>query len=93
MKLSCPLGAKCEVRDDSNNVEERCRWYTQLRGVDPQTGEAVDKWDCAIALMPILQIESSQNIRQTQAAIESVRNIFIRAMQPPGRTHIGKDSV
>ncbi len=77
MKMTCPLGHKCEVRDDGNNVTERCQWYTQLRGSDPQTGEAVDKWGCAMAFLPILQIETAQQSRQTGAAIESFRNVMV----------------
>lgn len=85
MKLSCPLGSKCEVRDEGNNVEERCRWYVQVRGMNPQSGEEMDRWDCAIALMPVLQIETSQNTRQAQAAVESVRNVFVTALQAPAK--------
>ncbi len=77
MKMTCPLGHKCEVRDDGNNVTERCQWYTQLRGSDPQTGEAVDKWGCAMAFLPILQIETAQQSRQTGAAVESFRNVMV----------------
>lgn len=74
MKYTCPLGHKCEVRDDAGNVEERCRWFVQVIGTNPQTGEHVDKWDCAIAFMPVMQIENSQQTRQAGAAIESFRN-------------------
>ncbi len=77
MKMTCPLGHKCEVRDDGNNVTERCQWYTQLRGSDPQTGEAVDKWGCAMAFLPILQIETAQQSRQTGASVESFRNVMV----------------
>jgi hypothetical protein len=45
-----------------------------LRGNNPNTGEPVDEWGCAIAWLPILTIENSQQQRQTGAAIESFRN-------------------
>jgi hypothetical protein len=67
-KANCPLdGFKpCRQLD--------CAWFTQLRGNNPNTGEPVDEWGCAIAWLPILTIENSQQQRQTGAAIESFRN-------------------
>jgi len=67
-KANCPLdGFKpCRQLD--------CAWFTQLRGNNPNTGELVDEWGCAIAWLPILTIENSQQQRQTGAAIESFRN-------------------
>jgi len=77
MKLTCPLGHRCEVRDDSNNVIERCHWYTQLRGQDPQSGESIDKWGCAMAFLPILQIETSREVSGVHAATNDFRNKMI----------------
>ena len=51
-----------------------CSWFTQVRGHNPNTGKEVDEWACAIAWMPILLIENSQQQRSTGAAIESFRN-------------------
>ncbi len=39
----------------------------------------IDKWACAIALMPILTIENSQQQRHTAAAVESFRNEMVNA--------------
>ena len=52
----------------------KCAWFTQVRGTNPQTGEPVDEWGCAVTWMPMLLIENSQQQRQTGAAIESFRN-------------------
>jgi len=67
-KANCPLDSfkPCRQLD--------CAWFTQLRGNNPNTGEPVDEWGCAIAWLPILTIENSQQQRQTGAAIESFRN-------------------
>lgn len=67
-KANCPLDnfKPCRQLD--------CAWFTQLRGNNPNTGEPVDEWGCAIAWLPILTIENSQQQRQTGAAIESFRN-------------------
>lgn len=78
MKYTCPLGHKCETRDESGNVEERCRWFVQLRGKDPQSEQEIDKWDCSIAFMPVLQVEGSQQTRQAGAAVESFRNEMVK---------------
>jgi hypothetical protein len=51
-----------------------CSWFTQVRGHNPNTGKDVDEWACAIAWLPILLIENSQQQRSTGAAIESFRN-------------------
>jgi hypothetical protein len=57
----------------------QCAWFTQVRGTNPNTGKEVDEWACAIAWMPILMIENSQQQRQTGAAVESFRNEMVKA--------------
>ena len=52
----------------------KCSWFTQIRGMDPQTGEEIDEWGCAVTWMPMLMIENSQQQRSTNAAVESFRN-------------------
>lgn len=60
-------------------VQMQCTWFTQVRGKNPQTGADVDEWGCAIAWMPILTIENSQQQRSTGAAVESFRNEMVKA--------------
>ncbi len=68
----CPLiQKKCK--------QHKCKFYMQVRGTNPQTGAEVDKWDCAVALLPMLTIENSQQQRQTAAAVESFRNEMVKA--------------
>lgn len=57
----------------------KCSWYTQVRGMNPNTGEQVDEWGCAISWIPMLQIETSQQARQAGAAVESFRNEVVRS--------------
>ena len=68
----CPLIGK-----DCIGLE--CAWFTQIRGKNPNTGKDVDEWACAIAWMPVLMIENSQQQRQTGAAVESFRNEMVKA--------------
>jgi len=56
-----------------------CAWFTQLRGNNPNTGEPIDEWGCAIAWIPVLLIENSQQQRQTGAAVESFRNEMVKS--------------
>lgn len=74
----CPLNnfEKCRQLD--------CAWFIQLRGSNPNTGEEVDEWGCAIAWQPILSIENSQMQRHTGAAVESLRNEIVSATQVQG---------
>lgn len=68
----CPL-----IKKDC--VGLKCSWFTQVRGMNPNTGEHVDEWGCAIAWIPMLQIETSQQARQAGAAVESFRNEVVRS--------------
>ena len=67
----CPLiGEEC--------MKLKCEWFTQVRGTNPQSGEEVDEWGCAVTWLPMLLIENSQRQRQTGAAVESARNESVR---------------
>ncbi len=68
----CPL-----IKKDC--VGLKCSWYTQVRGMNPNTGEMVDEWGCAVTWLPMLQIETSQQARQAGAAVESFRNEVVRS--------------
>ena len=57
----------------------QCAWFTQVRGHNPNTGKEVDEWSCAVAWLPVLLIENSQQQRSTGAAVESFRNEMVRA--------------
>ena len=68
----CPL-----IKEDCKGLG--CSWFTQLRGVNPQTGQEVDEWGCAVTWLPMLLIENSQQQRSTGAAVESFRNEMVRS--------------
>jgi hypothetical protein len=67
----CPL-----IKKDC--VGLKCAWYTQMRGTNPNTGEPVDEWGCAVAWMPFMAVEIAQKSNQTGAAVESFRNEVIK---------------
>lgn len=72
VKTNCPL----------NNFEPcrqfDCNWFMQIRGTHPQTGEEQDVWSCAMAVLPLLLIENSKEVRQGAAATESFRNEMVK---------------
>jgi hypothetical protein len=67
----CPL-----IKKDCIGLQ--CSWFTQIRGMNPNTGQEVDEWGCAVTWIPTLLIENSQQQRQTGAAVESFRNEVVR---------------
>lgn len=74
----CPL-----IKKDCKGLE--CVWFTQMRGMNPNTGKEVDEWGCAISWLPVLLVENSQQQRHTGAAIESFRNEMVRANEETSR--------
>ena len=69
---NCPL----------NNFEPckqlQCAWFMKIAGQDPNTGKDTEEYGCAVAWLPILQIENAQQSRQTGSAVESFRNEMVR---------------
>jgi hypothetical protein len=63
----CPL-----IKEDCVGI--KCSWFTQMRGMNPNTGQDVDEWGCAVTWLPVLLVENSQQQRHTGAAVESFRN-------------------
>lgn len=70
----CPL-----IKKDCKGLA--CSWFTQVRGTNPQSGAEVDEWACAIVWMPMLTINTAQEVRQGAAATESLRNEIVAASQ------------
>lgn len=73
IKDNCPLNGfkKCK--------RFNCAWYTQVKGKNPQTGEDIDEYACAITLLPLLLVENSRQTNQAGAAIESFRNEMVKS--------------
>jgi hypothetical protein len=78
MGTFCPLLKK-------DCIEHKCKFYVHLLGNDPQTGKGIDKFDCAVAFIPVLLIEGAQQTRQAGAAIESFRNEMVLGNQQTQR--------
>jgi hypothetical protein len=59
-----------------------------VRGMNPNTGEDVDHWSCAVTWMPMLTIENSQQQRHTGAAVESFRNEVVKSNEENRQLYI-----
>jgi hypothetical protein len=71
-KSNCPL-------DGFNPCRQlECAWFMKIAGTNPNTGKEVEEWGCAMAWMPMLMIENSQQQRSTSAAVESFRNEMVK---------------
>lgn len=90
-KTVCPLGSKCV--DAIDGVIHRCAWHVMVRGSDPNTGKEIDHWACAMAWMPTIMIENSQQQRHTGAAVESFRNEMVKANESSQRVLIAAANV
>tara|TARA_R100000231_G_C5277882_1_gene150713 strand:+ start:350 stop:658 length:309 start_codon:yes stop_codon:yes gene_type:complete len=71
----CPLiGESCRQLE--------CMWYTQISGTNPQTGEPVNEYGCAVAWIPFLQVDNTKHVNEAGAAIESFRNETVQKLSP-----------
>jgi len=75
--MTCPLGSQCEEIKDGKI--HQCHWYTKIVGKNPQSNEELDEYRCAIAWMPLLQIEMSQTNRGQTQAISSFRDEMVES--------------
>lgn len=74
--LICPLH-----KADCSTVCHKCPWWTRVIGKNPQSEELIDDWRCAVALLPMLLVENSQQQRATGAAVETLRNGIVEAAE------------
>jgi hypothetical protein len=76
-----PADMKCpQWQKPMNKVCPTCPWWQQVRGINPQTGNEVDGFNCAIALLPMLLIDNARMTRGVQAATEGMRNEVVKRM-------------
>jgi hypothetical protein len=79
----CPL-----IRKDCK--EHQCAWYLNIQGENPQTGEVVNNWQCAINAIPLLQIETSRTVRQNHSATVGVREEINKATKATVMAALGQ---
>lgn len=80
--VTCPLGHECEsIRDNKIHV---CAWLLEIKGVDPQTGENVDKKQCAIVSQAVLIMDNTKAAYgQIQASSQLAEAIIYGKQKTP----------
>lgn len=73
----------CPVRDLKPCEGLECKWFIQIRGVNPNTGEPVDEFDCVMRWNTILQIEQAQKINQLAASIDKLATAMQKVADKP----------
>lgn len=70
----CPYFRKKCLKHD-------CTHYIALRGLDPQTGQEIDQYGCAIVWQVIATLEGNKETRQAAKAVESLRNKLVLGLR------------
>jgi len=80
-KLLCPLLKSDCIEDGAIRDGElvACKFWVNVAGLNPQTGESINAGDCCLNWMPMLMIENTKINRETGAAIESFRNEMVKS--------------
>ena len=70
-----PKGTICPLhRKDVSRVCHTCAWYTRIQGVNPQTGEHLDKWLCAITAQVLAVLDVGKAATAGAATTQELRN-------------------
>jgi hypothetical protein len=81
------------VGKDGEQYIEVCPLWVKLEGRDPQNPKkTVDHWGCAIAWMPILQIENTKETMEIAAASNSFRNEMVSRIDRARLNARGQDA-
>jgi len=80
MKEICTDGWTKKMGEDKDGVRPQCRFWTVIKGKDPQSNKEYEDGDCAIAWMPIIQLETSQKTMGVTAAVEDIRNRIVNEL-------------
>lgn len=73
VKQNCPLNGFEPCK------QFECAWFMKIQGKNPNDGQDIEEWGCAMSWLPILLIENAQQSRSTGAAVENFRNEMVAA--------------
>jgi hypothetical protein len=54
----------------SECARHECALYIKVVGMNPQTGETIDRHGCTFAHLPLLMIEQANEVRKTAASVD-----------------------
>jgi hypothetical protein len=81
-KIKCPYTGFTKTCFDGV-TKHSCPKWIHVSGVNPNSGQPVDQYDCSDAWVPLLLIENSQQQRQTAASVDSFRNEMMKLNSGP----------
>jgi hypothetical protein len=70
----CVDGFRPDFKPHTDGKIYACRWWTAVKGKDPQSETILDFYDCSVPWMPVIGIEQSQMTRQNTATMQDFRN-------------------
>ena len=80
VRITCPLGSKCEEINVVDKCIDRCAWYVEIVGVDQQ-GNDHNESKCAMAWQPILSLEMAGTNRGQTEALTSFRDEVVKGTE------------
>ena len=86
-KNNCPLNnfEPCKQLD--------CAWFIEIHGTNPNTGEPLKDWGCAMSMMPMMLIENARQQHGTAVAVESFRNEMVKSNESSQRVLLAATGV
>lgn len=66
-----------QFRKDVSKVCHTCAWWTGLTWKDDKTGEAHHKWQCAMVMTALTNVDVVKATNGAQSATESMRNELV----------------
>lgn len=90
IKPRAPTGMVCPyLNRDMSRVCHNCPKWVRVSMQHPQTGETIDKWDCADAWVPLLTIKTLQETERATVEMNRMRNELASAKQELGNVVAG----
>lgn len=74
--LWCPTWKK-----KMSTVCHTCPLWIKMSGKNPNTGQDMDNWHCAMSLSPVLVLEQAAQMRSIGKEIEELRNEFAKQIE------------
>lgn len=75
MKPKAAAGMFCPLwRKDVSKVCHSCAWFSCVSGVHPQTGDRLERWECAVTAQVIATLEAARASHSTADVTQQLRN-------------------
>lgn len=75
---SCPLGHECERAVEGKLIT--CAWLLDVKGIDPQTGESIDKKMCAVVAAPLMSMDITKAVYGNSQAVSTQSSLLSKVI-------------